>query len=95
MVENRRRINGVAPAQTTPTREKFMQQIWLALIIGLIIGWIIEWLIDWRYWRKSIAALRAENAELRRQLAASAVAESAPNPPVSPSDRAATTHQVE
>ena len=45
-----------------------MQQIWLALIIGLILGWLIEWLIDWRYWRKHVAALRAENALLRRQL---------------------------
>ncbi len=76
-----------------------MQQIWLALIIGLILGWIIEWLIDWRYWRRSIAALRAENAELRRQLAAYAAAPAAIPPAssaeVSPVDRAATTHQVE
>lgn len=60
-----------------------MQQVWLALIIGLIIGWLIEWLIDWRYWRKNAAALRAENAELRRRLAAyeaGASSESAPAP---------------
>ncbi len=72
-----------------------MQQIWLALIIGLILGWIIEWLIDWRYWRKSIAALRAENAELRRQLAAYAAALPASNSPIISSDRAVATHQGE
>ena len=56
-----------------------MQQVWLALIIGLIIGWLIEWLIDWRFWRKNVALLRAENAELQRRLAAYAV-----TPPVQP-----------
>lgn len=57
-----------------------MQQVWLALIIGLIIGWLIEWLIDWRYWRKNAAALRAENAELRRRLAAYEAAASPGSP---------------
>jgi hypothetical protein len=52
-----------------------MQQVWLALIIGLIIGWLIEWLIDWRYWRKNVALLRAENADLQRRIAAYAAAQ--------------------
>jgi hypothetical protein len=46
-----------------------MLQIWLAFLGGLIIGWLIEWIVDWQFWRKSVASLRAENAELRRQLA--------------------------
>lgn len=45
-----------------------MQEFVVALLIGLILGWIIEWLIDWRYWRPTVAALRKENAALRRQL---------------------------
>ena len=47
-----------------------MQDFFVALFIGLILGWLIEWLIDWRVWRPQMAALRQENAELRRQLAA-------------------------
>lgn len=47
-----------------------MQDFFVALFIGLIVGWLIEWLIDWRVWRPQFAALRQENAELRRQLAA-------------------------
>jgi hypothetical protein len=46
-----------------------MQDFFVALFIGLILGWLIEWLIDWRVWRPQFAALRRENAELRRQLA--------------------------
>lgn len=45
-----------------------MQEFVVALLIGLILGWIIEWLIDWRYWRPTVAALRKENAALRRQM---------------------------
>ena len=51
-----------------------MQQIWLALIFGLMLGWVIEWIIDRQYWRKRMAALRQENDQLRRQLAATATA---------------------
>lgn len=47
-----------------------MQDFFVALFIGLILGWLIEWLIDWRVWRPQVAALRQENTELRRQLAA-------------------------
>lgn len=47
-----------------------MQDFFVALFIGLIVGWLIEWLIDWRVWRPQLTALRRENAELRRQLAA-------------------------
>lgn len=47
-----------------------MQDVLIALFVGLILGWIIEWLIDWRYWRPTVAALRQENAQLRRQLEA-------------------------
>jgi len=47
-----------------------MQDFFVALFIGLILGWLIEWLIDWRVWRREFAALRQENAELRRQLSA-------------------------
>ena len=71
-----------------------MQQIWLALIIGLILGWLIEWLIDWRYWRKHVAALRTENALLRRQLDELHAPKSAPfvpessSPPAGPSPSA-------
>ncbi len=57
-----------------------MQQLWLALIIGLIIGWLIEWLIDWRFWRKNVALLRAENADLQRRIAAHEAALQAPLP---------------
>jgi hypothetical protein len=53
-----------------------MQDFFVALFIGLILGWLIEWLIDWRVWRPQMAALRQENAELRKQLAA----QSAPTP---------------
>jgi hypothetical protein len=66
-----------------------MQQIWLALLVGLILGWVIEWLIDWRYWRRSVAALRAENAELRRQLAVHTAAHPAPTPDIAPAPGAA------
>ena len=47
-----------------------MQELWIGLIFGLIVGWLVEWIIDWRYWRRSMGVLRAENAKLRRQLAA-------------------------
>ncbi|HQY92548.1 hypothetical protein [Caldilinea sp.] len=47
-----------------------MQDFLVALLLGLILGWVIEWLIDWRYWRRTVATLRQENAELRRQLQA-------------------------
>lgn len=47
-----------------------MQDFFVALFIGLILGWLIEWLIDWRIWRPQLAALRQENADLRRQIAA-------------------------
>ena len=46
-----------------------MQQVWLALIVGLILGWLIEWIIDWQFWRKTIDALRQDNARLRAELA--------------------------
>jgi hypothetical protein len=48
----------------------------VALFIGLILGWLTEWLIDWRVWRPQLAALRQENAELRRQLAAQSAPDS-------------------
>ncbi len=64
-----------------------MQQLWLALIIGLIIGWLIEWLIDWRFWRKNVALLRAENADLQRRIAAYEAALQAPVPQPATTDR--------
>ncbi|MBW7883739.1 MAG: hypothetical protein H3C34_14095 [Caldilineaceae bacterium] len=47
-----------------------MQDFWLPLIVGLILGWLIEWVIDWWFWRRTNAALRAENNHLRQQLSA-------------------------
>ncbi len=64
-----------------------MQQVWLALIIGLIIGWLVEWLIDWRFWRKNVALLRAENADLQRRIAAYEAALLAPVPQPATTDR--------
>jgi hypothetical protein len=54
-----------------------MLEIWLAFLGGLILGWLIEWIVDWQFWRKSVASLRAENAELRRQLAVAVTAATA------------------
>jgi len=55
-----------------------MQDLIVALFIGLILGWLIEWLVDWRFWRPQVTALRQENAELQRQLAAYMSSDSAP-----------------
>ncbi|HHY54016.1 MAG TPA: LapA family protein [Chloroflexi bacterium] len=65
-----------------------MQDFFVALFIGLILGWLIEWLIDWRVWRPQFAALRRENAELRRQLAALTAPD---HPPAAAATKAAQT----
>jgi predicted flap endonuclease-1-like 5' DNA nuclease len=39
----------------------------VAFVLGLIVGWVIEWIIDWIYWRRRMAEMTRQLAQLPQE----------------------------